>query len=321
MENNRENALRLAKRIYELDAKVYESSGSELGKTLSGPADRNIDDLALLIMTNPQGHRLRDKIALIGNMARTIPDRKLLHETMIEYNDILTEIESIPSVFGSVDILDYELAAMNSSNRKKISEGDHLIICISRSHGSAGTDIGFTLSENLRINYYDEDILDEILLRREQKIHGDSYARLNNFMKFHGLPKRDGLFFKQSDLICSLASSEDCIFMGRGADAILTNHHIPHVSIFITAPFSARVHRIMEVEHTSMKKAIRSVHKMDRKHGYYYKRFTGRQWGDSNNYDLCINSACYGIDETVELIERMIGREGSHRKSAASSQL
>ena len=24
------------------------------------------------------------------------------------------------------------------------------------------------------------------------------------------------------------------------------------------------------------------------------------------NYDLCINSACYGIEESVELIERMI---------------
>ena len=33
---------------------------------------------------------------------------------------------------------------------------------------------------------------------------------------------------------------------------------------------------------------------------------TGRKWGDAVNYDLCINSACYGIEESVELIERMI---------------
>lgn len=30
------------------------------------------------------------------------------------------------------------------------------------------------------------------------------------------------------------------------------------------------------------------------------------KWGDAVNYDLCINSACYGIEESVELIERMI---------------
>ena len=34
--------------------------------------------------------------------------------------------------------------------------------------------------------------------------------------------------------------------MGRCADVILTNNHIPHISIFITAPFERRVQRAME---------------------------------------------------------------------------
>lgn len=29
--------------------------------------------------------------------------------------------------------------------------------------------------------------------------------------------------------------------MGRCADVVLTNHHIPHISIFITASFDQRV--------------------------------------------------------------------------------
>ncbi len=35
--------------------------------------------------------------------------------------------------------------------------------------------------------------------------------------------------------------------MGRCADVILTNNHIPHISIFITAPFEQRVRRAMEL--------------------------------------------------------------------------
>ena len=50
-----------------------------------------------------------------------------------------------------------------------------------------------------------------------------------------------------SDLICDLASKEDCIIMGRCADAILKNNHIPHISLFITAPFAIRVQHVMDV--------------------------------------------------------------------------
>ncbi len=33
-----------------------------------------------------------------------------------------------------------------------------------------------------------------------------------------------------------------------------------------------------------------------------------KKWGDAVNYDLCIDSASYGIKESVELIERMINK-------------
>ena len=42
MKIDHEKSLQLATRIYELDAKVYKSSGSELGRTLSGNRKRTI---------------------------------------------------------------------------------------------------------------------------------------------------------------------------------------------------------------------------------------------------------------------------------------
>lgn len=62
-----------------------------------------------------------------------------------------------------------------------------------------------------------------------------------DFKKYHGLPVQDAIFFNQSDLICDMAKHEDFIVMGRCADVVLTNHHIPHISIFITASFDQRV--------------------------------------------------------------------------------
>ena len=45
---------------------------------------------------------------------------------------------------------------------------------------------------------------------------------------------------------------------------------------------------------------------MDRRHRHYYEFFTSRKWGDVVNYDLCINSASYGIEGSVQLIERLL---------------
>ena len=131
---------------------------------------------------------------------------------------------------------------------------------------------------------------------------------LQNFRKYHGLPVQDAIFFNQSDLICEMAKKEDFIVMGRCADVVMTNHRIPHISIFITASFDQRVHRMMELHNLNYKQAAHLLQKLDKKHESYYHTYTGKKWGDAVNYDLCINSASYGIEESVELIERMINK-------------
>lgn len=95
--------------------------------------------------------------------------------------------------------------------------------------------------------------------------------------------------------------------MGRCADVILTNNHIPHISIFITAPFERRVQRAMEMHQgMSEKKAKHLLKQLDCQHESYYRFYTGRRWGNADNYDLCINSSAYGIEGSVDFILRMI---------------
>ena len=105
-----------------------------------------------------------------------------------------------------------------------------------------------------------------------------------------------------------MAKEEDFIVMGRCADVILANNHIPHISIFITASFEQRVRRMMELHNLNYKQAAHLLVKLDARHAKYYFDYTGKKWGDAVNYDLCINSASYGIEESVELIERMINK-------------
>ena len=197
-------------------------------------------------------------------------------------------------------------------------------ICISRTQGSAGNDIGFELADKLHINYYDSEIFEQVLKRQEEeKFHikekecfteFDKYgkkretlkSKLRNMYRYHGLNREDAVFFNMSDLICNLARTEDCIIVGRCADIILRNNYIPHISLFISAPFEVRLQYMMNVHEMDQKTAVKFLKKMDRQHKKYYEFYTSEKWGTPENYDLCINSANYGIKETIEIIERLI---------------
>ena len=74
-----------------------------------------------------------------------------------------------------------------------------------------------------------------------------------------------------------MAKKEDFIVMGRCADVILTNNRIPHISIFITAPFEQRLRRTMEV-HPGLneKQAKHLLKQLDCQHQNYYRFFTGK---------------------------------------------
>lgn len=331
MEYDKKKLEELAGRIYDLDAEVYRILGSGLGRVFNSSRESTIQDLMRIMLEQPKIHYLRSELALIGNMARTITNKDDRSRIMTEYNNILHMLDSMPTSFA-IDILDQRAAQLNSSRLSgRFADGQHLIVCIGRTYGCAGTDIGFALADKLKINYYDSEIFAEVLERLEAEpdevCDRASFAHHQNlnqclgidrdrtlkewireFNRYHGLPKGDAVFFNQSDLICEMAKKEDFIIMGRCADVILTNHHIPHVSIFITAPFELRARRVMETDNLSYKGACKMLKKLDRRHRTYYEFYTGRKWGSTVNYDLCINSASYGIDGSVQLIERIINQ-------------
>ena len=340
MEYTQESLRELAERIYDLDAEVYTRLGSSLGRVFNRDRERCVTDLVQLMMQRDSGHQLRSELALISNMARTIPDKESRSMVMREYTSILHEVLALPTSFGDGDVLDQKMASLNTLNlENRFSGKDHLIICISRTYGCGGNEIGFMLADKLKINYYDAEIFSAVLKRlqaeQDERIKDSSaypdkanlevafaapkrmtlrdHAR--QFSRYHGLSKRDAVFFNQSDLICDMAKKEDFIVMGRCADVILTNNHIPHISIFITAPFERRVQRAMEMHPDfNEKKAKHMLRQLDRQHESYYRFYTGRRWGNADNYDLCINSSAYGIEGSVDFILRML--KNSEEKEA-----
>ena len=286
----------LANRIYALDEKVYKATGSNLGRVYQGNKEKCINDLRDLIKSSADSSVLRSELALISNMARTTKKNPQLHkEIMHEYGEIFDEAMAMQEAREGNDIIDPEHAELNMSNlANRFGKDDNLIICIGRSYGCAGTDIGFRLADKLRISYYDVSIMNEILQRNEEHEETDRALFQNktartpaqwwrDFKKYHGLSRSDVQFFNTSKKLVDLAKQEPYVIMGRYADNILTKNHIPHISIFITAPKKLRIQRT-------------------------YAFYTGKKWGEADNYDLTINSSTYGIDGSVDLIMRIVAK-------------
>lgn len=329
----------LAEHIYDLDCEVYANLGSSLGRVFNRDREKCVDELVELLMTRPDGNLVRSELALIANMARTIPDKEERALCMREYNRILHAVMTLPTSFAGGDVIDPKLAKLNEFNvQNRFAEDDHLIICISWSYGSGGIDVGFKLADKLKINYYDAEIFQAVQKRLEAEqdalydFSGYSHVgktidqspasafkperkktireKIRAFSRYHGLSTRDAVFFNQSDLLCEMAKKEDFIIMGRCGDAIMTNNNIPHISIYITAPIEQRIQRAIEVNKgLDEKKAKHLLKRLDREHASYYNFYTRKRWGHANNYDLCINTASYGIDGTVEFIYKMIDRK------------
>lgn len=197
-----------------------------------------------------------------------------------------------------------------------------LVITIGRQYGSAGIDIGQKIADALGIPFYDKELVelaaeksnlspDALKRADERATNSFLYSVANGGMSFHSLhtptpydmPINDKLFIAQSEVIKEIAAKGDCVIVGRCADYVLRNvENVDVLSIFLYAPLDYRVKRVMEHVGLNEAKARESVIKTDKRRRTYYEYYTSNDWGVMSNYDLCLNTAALGIDETAELV-------------------
>lgn len=341
-----EDLVRFAGEVYDLDQWVYKAVGSDLGRVFSSDRERNVQAMVDAIKGGKE-HILRSEVALIGNMARTIQNDVVRKQILTEYNEIMTTMDLLLRGNEDEGVRIERKAELDELNLKeRFGKHDHWIICISRTYGCGGGFIGFGLADALHADFYDAEIFSTVLKRLEaegadvqdeedetsynwqrtdSKVNpGLSYEdrhtsireRLHRINQYHGLPTRDAVFFNQTDLILDLAKRKDFVVMGRCADQILSNHDVPHISIFLTAPEEQRIERVQNINHVDYKTAKKQLREVDRAHAKYYRYFTGKRWGSAKNYDLCINTSVFGVQGTIDFILKMIGAEDKRKRDA-----
>ena len=135
----------LVEKIYELDVKVYEATGSTMGKVFPAGKDLSVKKM-LKHLDEDKRHFIRDETILIGNIAEECKkELEELNKMLAQYNPT----RQLPDSFVS-----------NISEMKdRFKDGNHRILCIGRQYGSGGHEVGMRLSTRLNMSYYDNQII------------------------------------------------------------------------------------------------------------------------------------------------------------------
>ena len=119
------------------------------------------------------------------------------------------------------------------------------------------------------------------------------------------LPLNHKLFLAQFDTIKKLAEKESCVIIGRCADYAL-EYNSNCVKAFIRADIDTRIKRAINEYGVNPETVEEKIKKIDKQRENYYNFYTGKKWGNMENYDITLNSAFTGIDGAIKVIEDLV---------------
>ena len=200
---------------------------------------------------------------------------------------------------------------------------ENVVITISRHYGSGGKTVGQMLAADLNIPCFDRDIMriasDESGIAEgmfgevDEKLKNSSIFRISKNV-YNGklfppesdeFVSNDNLFNYQAKVIKELAKEGSCVIIGRCADFVLKDQ-ANVASVFVHAPKDFCLERALEKNGGSLKEVEKLIARTDKYRAEYYTYYTGKQWNDARNYDLCLDSSKLGFKKCVEEIKAYI---------------
>ena len=197
------------------------------------------------------------------------------------------------------------------------------VITIGREFGSGGREIGRKLADDLGFAYYDKEIITEIaqntslseqyvqqiLEKTPQNFFPITVAHTFSYIDSYMIQQKQSVYSEQEKVIKRMADKSDCVIVGRCADYILRDYN--PFKIFVYASMDSKLarcleHRVEGEEQLNEKKLIKYIKSVDKNRARYYEFYTGLEWGNKLNYDICINTTGINIDEIIPHLAKMI---------------
>ena len=197
---------------------------------------------------------------------------------------------------------------------------DKFVIAITRTCGSGATSIGKILAKNLGVEIYDRNILrlasddsgisEELFARADEDQKQSLLFRASQKVYTGGLipPEKEdftsnnNLFNYQAKVLRELADESNYVVIGRAADYVLRDKP-GLVRVYIYASREKCIEKEMNRQKLDWKTADKFITKTDKYRRDYYRYFTGQEWENMQNYDLCINTTQMTYEQAAKAIQ------------------
>jgi cytidylate kinase len=205
-----------------------------------------------------------------------------------------------------------------------MNKEDKFVITISRQFGTGGHEIGVELAPRLGVKLLDKQILNEVAKRISavedavEKIEARNPLWRDDFTNFYrtymASTQYNGaeqsqtsheLFKAQAEAIRKIADEESCVIIGRCGFDIFRDH--PNaLKIFVHSPLDCRKRRIAVKYDLNEQDAAAMIVDNDYSRELYTKTFTGSEWQDARNYDICLDVRKFGVNGAVDFLMKAI---------------
>lgn len=190
------------------------------------------------------------------------------------------------------------------------------IITVSREFGSGGHTVAKMIADQLGYTYYDKALVERI--SRESGFDESfvrergEYANASNSFLFAlvsgsqgGFSVSDQIYIAQNNVIKELAEAEPCVIVGRCADYILRDR-TDCLHTFFHANKEFRAKHIVEKYGERSDSPEKRIKDKDDRRKAYYKHYTGRNWGDVQNYQISLDTSVLGFEQCAEIVANAV---------------
>jgi cytidylate kinase len=197
-----------------------------------------------------------------------------------------------------------------------------MIITISRQFGAGGSEVARRVAEALGWRVVDNELIDRVAERaglspeevaqREERAP-DFIERLTRALA-RSVPElfpkpaervpepEEATLVRLTESVVAEAAAEGrVVLVGRAGAAVLRGQY-DALHVKLVAPVPERLRAASERLGLAPKDAEKILQETDASRGRYLKQHYGRDWNDSTNYDMVLNTGTLGLDGTSRVI-------------------
>ncbi|MDR2481167.1 MAG: cytidylate kinase family protein [Spirochaetaceae bacterium] len=195
------------------------------------------------------------------------------------------------------------------------------IITISRELAALGDETAKELSKYLSYRFIDKYMLEELIKNYITGSTIEKYDERNPSFFASISEDRDNYLHYLKTAILDEAKDDNCVFIGRGAFAVLENA-IGVIPIFLVSSIKTRIERVKSYFRCDEKRAKQIIEQSDEARSGFHRFFFEKEWKAAQNYHITLNTSVIHPSICAQIIKNFtLNNDGNTIQTNAGRSL